>query len=153
MTAVICWSMKMRMVAKIAKIGAKKRSTHLNENILNEDLIPSSLEQKINLTFNYSVKMWIGLFVIQFSMENWKFTVEITHCGNYGILLSHIFDRNSVKATFLLKNLLNHSVEKYRKTRSRRIFFRQITLQNSWNLTYRNGCISTLRWLLWIKWM
>ena len=42
-----------------------------------------------------------------FSRNIWS-KVSLSHTGNYGNLLSRIFDKNFVKATFLLKKLLKN---------------------------------------------
>ena len=54
---------------------------------------------------------WKRNLEIQWMFESFKSTREImsecsAQCGNYGNLLSHFFDKNFVKVTFLLKKIL-----------------------------------------------
>ena len=43
-------------------------------------------------------------------------TVNTAQCGNYGNLLSHFFGKNSVKATLLLKKVLNWWFDEKKKS-------------------------------------
>ena len=58
--------MKMRMVAKIAKIGAKKRSTHLNENILDKEFIDQGFDEIFSLTV-----FWQKFRERSYTKESW----------------------------------------------------------------------------------